>query len=364
MDRVKIRVDDPATVAPGPPADVGDGDFTLELWVRGTLAENAAGPQACGANLAWIYGNIVLDRDRYAQDRKFGLSFAAGVPIFGVSPEGAGDFTICGDTSVLDGTWRHLAVARRAADGWLWMWVDGVPVASEDGPDGLLSYPDDGVPGNFCGGPCTNSDPFIVIGAEKHDAGPDYPAFSGWVDEVRFSDTLRYAGTFTRPAAPFTPDARTVALWHFDEAAGDTILDSSPGGASGGMRRFGSGGTRPAGPEWSSETPFSAVDAPAVAAPTARPRLRAWPNPASGAVEFTLEGAAPPAAGGHETPPLALHDVAGRRVATLTGVRSGSTVRYRWNARDGDGRPGAPARVLFARVAAAPAPAVAVVVLR
>jgi hypothetical protein len=36
IDRVKIRIDDPATGLPGPPADVGATDFTLEFWMKAT----------------------------------------------------------------------------------------------------------------------------------------------------------------------------------------------------------------------------------------------------------------------------------------------------------------------------------------
>ena len=42
IDRVKIQIDDPATTAPGPPADVGATDFTLEFWFRALAAENPA----------------------------------------------------------------------------------------------------------------------------------------------------------------------------------------------------------------------------------------------------------------------------------------------------------------------------------
>ena len=47
-------VDDPATLSPGPAADVGAGDFTIEFWMKAAAAENTAGPVACGANTAWI----------------------------------------------------------------------------------------------------------------------------------------------------------------------------------------------------------------------------------------------------------------------------------------------------------------------
>ncbi len=255
IDRVKIRIDDPANSLPGPPADIGATDFTIEFWMRASAAENTAGPVTCGPNIDWIFGNIVIDRDRYNQDRKFGLSIAGGVFVFGVSGNGTGDETICGTTSVLDSRWHHVAAQRRRSDGWMQLYVDGRLESEADGPDGDLSYPDDGVPGNFCGGPCTGSDPFLVIGAEKHDAGPAYPSYSGWFDELRLSSVLRYSGTFRPPRTPFGADPVTLALYHFDEGSGDFVGDSSgaPGGPSHGARRFGGS---PAGPRWSQSTPF------------------------------------------------------------------------------------------------------------
>lgn len=249
IDRVKIQVDNPLTAMPGPPIDVGARDFTVELWLRGALTENTAPAVQCGANINWIYGNIVIDRDRYNQDRKFGLSIADGRLVFGVSGNGTGDHTICGTTNVLDMQWHHVAIQRRRSDGWMWLYVDGELEAQANGPDGNISYPDNGVPGNFCGGPCINSDPYLIIGAEKHDAGPQYPSFSGWIDELRVSNVLRYDGDFVRPSTAFVPDSDTVALYHFDEGAGDVVADSSgfPGGPSHGALRFGGS---PAGPEW------------------------------------------------------------------------------------------------------------------
>ena len=261
IDRVKVLIHDLSTTTAGPPANVGATDFTLELWLRATVAENPASAVQCGANNNWIYGNIVVDRDRYNQGRAFGLSIAGGVVAFGVRGSGTGSLTICGATNVLDGQWHHIAVQRRRADGWLWLYVDGRLETQADGPDGDVSYPADGVPGNFCGGPCVN-DLYLVFGAEKHDAGPQFPSFSGWLDEIRLSNVLRYPVDFTRPSAPFVTDLNTVALYHLDEGIGDLITDSSgaPGGPSNGVRRY--GGTPP-GPEWQPS------DAPLGSAPTA-----------------------------------------------------------------------------------------------
>lgn len=249
IDRVKIPVDDPVTDDAGPPADVGFTDFTLEAWLRAEQTENPAPAVECGPdNVNWINGNIIFDRDRHSQGRKYGVSLAGGRLVFGVSgDEGAGDYTLCGTSTVTNGKWHHIAVQRRRTDGGLWLFVDGQLEAEGTGPAGDISYPDDGQPGDFCEGPCTNSDPFLVIGAEKHDAGAAYPSFSGWLDEVRLSNTLRYNDNFTPPTVPFEADANTVALWHFDEGSGTTVGDAAPGGLSAGTLMVGGPNN---GPQW------------------------------------------------------------------------------------------------------------------
>jgi len=266
LDRVVVPLDDPATEEPGPPVDVGAADFTIEMWMKPDVAGNNAAAVTCGANVDWISGNIVLDRDRFGQDRKFGLSLAAGRLVFGVSGDGTGDRTICATTSLLDDQWHHVAVQRRRSDGRLSIYVDGALEAEEDGPDGDVSYPDDAVPcADCCGGSsCNGSDPFLVFGAEKHDAGAAFPSYAGLLDEVRISVSLRYAGaSFPVPAAPFLADAGTAALYHFDEGNGDDIVDDSAtiGGASPGSRRYGGAA---AGPDWVTDTPFPTTPAASV----------------------------------------------------------------------------------------------------
>jgi N-acetylneuraminic acid mutarotase len=257
LDRVKIQIDDPTTTNAGPPADIGAADFTVEFWMKANAAQNPAEAITCGANTNWTLGNIVIDRDRFNQDRDFGLSIAGGQLALGVSGDGTGDLTLCGTTIVLDGQWHHIAMQRQRSDGWLWLYVDGALDAQADGPDGDISYPDDGVPGDFCNGPCTNSDPYLVIGAEKHDVGAQFPSYSGWVDELRLSTVLRYSANFTRPSQPFTPDADTAALYQFDDGAGDVVTDSSTavGGPSNGVRRY--GGSGQPGPDWTTDSPLT-----------------------------------------------------------------------------------------------------------
>lgn len=50
--------------------------------------------------------------------------------------------------------------------------------------------------------------------------------FSGVIDEIRISDSVRYATTFTPSPSPFTTDSNTVLLWHLDERTGQTAYDS------------------------------------------------------------------------------------------------------------------------------------------
>jgi hypothetical protein len=47
--------------------------------------------------------------------------------------------------------------------------------------------------------------------------------FTGWIDEVRQSDNVRYPdATYSPPHTPFNFDDHTVGLWHFDEPIGST----------------------------------------------------------------------------------------------------------------------------------------------
>jgi hypothetical protein len=134
------------------------------------------------------------------------------------------------------------------------IYVDGQLDGSTNGPTGDISYRD-GRSTSF------SNDPFIVIGAEKHDVGSEYPSFSGWLDDVHLSNVIRYNSNFSRPSAPFTTDSNTVALYHLDEGpagpCNSTVLDSSNaiGGPSNGTCNY--GGSNPAGPVYTNDTPFN-----------------------------------------------------------------------------------------------------------
>lgn len=252
IDRVKVRLDPPV------PADVGgttagrSGDFTLEFWMKADADDNVSPGAACGQNDGWITGNIMFDRDVWGagDNGDFGLSVTAGQIAFGVSRHGDGN-TVCSTTPVADGGWHHVAVTREGASGRLRIFVDGRLDAEGNGPTGDVSYRDGR-------GTSYPNDPYLVLGAEKHDYNrAEYPSYRGWLDEARLSTILRYTTDFARPTTPFQPDADTAALWHFDEGAGDVAGDSAPDGQSPGSVKIGG---PEAAPQWvPSDAPLAAI---------------------------------------------------------------------------------------------------------
>ncbi len=263
IDRVKIKIDNPAV-----PADVG-GDFTVEFWMKASLANNASSACVPGGN-NWLYGNVIVDRDVFGNGDygDYGISLANGRIAFGVS-KGASKATLCGATDVANGQWHHVAVTRKSGTGKMKIFVDGQLDAAGNGPTGNVSYRN----GRAASRP--GSDPYLVLGASKRRAAAGFPSYNGFLDEVRISKVVRYSANFTRPSAPFGVDANTTALYRFNEGprgkCSGVVLDSSSGGASNGRCKF--GGSEPAGPVYSASSPFST--------PTPTPTATT-PPPASG----------------------------------------------------------------------------------
>ncbi len=259
VNRVMIRLD------PHVPADVGAGDFTIEFWMKAKAVDNTPS-SACrtGSGENWITGNIVLDRAIWEHDRHgdYGLAMfrtgdASAIIGFGMFQGPTGHaMGLCGSRNVGDGRWHHVAITRDAKRGTVRLYVDGVLDAEAQGPLGNMSYAD-GVPSQVPSYVQLAVDHYLGIGAEKYDADAvRYPSYNGFLDELRFSTTIRYTTNFTPPSAAFEPDAATAALYHFDEGQGTKIVDSAAGGRSVGERRYGG---NPAGPIWSQETPFASA---------------------------------------------------------------------------------------------------------
>lgn len=228
IDRVKVALLN-ANSTPRP-VNIGATDFTIEFWIKGTVANNPTPSCAAGrlANGAWLDGAVVLDRDVLGDGDfgEFGISLFGGQIAFGVS-RGAAGATACSGTNVLDNTWHHVAVTRQLQTGQMKIFIDGGQdvLVTDAGASLDVSYnPAHALP--------DANDPFLVLGAQKRDALTSR-AFRGLIDELRLSTMLRYTGTGPRPTGAFTLDGNTAALYHFDEPSGTDVLDdngnSSPG---------------------------------------------------------------------------------------------------------------------------------------
>jgi hypothetical protein len=240
IDRVKIPL------TPNKSIDVG-GSFTLEWWMKTAAGNDLTQNCRSGNNVDWIFGNIIWDRDTDGQPDAgdYGISvFGDGRLAFGVE-NGNGAMTICSTAAVGDGQWHHVAATRNTASGQLCLYIDGTQRGCGNGPAGDIAYRD----GRSTAQP--DSDPFLVIGAEKHDYWTFDTGYHGWVDEARLSGAIRYTANFSRPAAPFSTDASTVALYHFDSGNGTTAVDAT--GANNGVLRVGGANN---GPQWSTDTPL------------------------------------------------------------------------------------------------------------
>ncbi len=242
QDRARIPIDDNAA---GPdassPCDVGGAGFTVEFWVRGTAQQNAAAWSGGGEffDERWIEGNIIIDRDTWGNSsRDWGVSFAGGRVRFGtgradVAPLDA-PHTLEGSVPVLNGAWRHVAVVRDRVTGVKAIYVDGqldVSSAPDRSRDDI-SYPNAGVSGKV-----TPWCPYIVLAAEKHDAGPGYPSYSGFLDELHIWNRALTQAEIDQWRMVVFRNARPglVGEFRFEEGSGQVITDSSGSGQPAGV---------------------------------------------------------------------------------------------------------------------------------
>lgn len=255
QDRILLAVDDNEPGSAGnTPLDIGASSFTIEWWMRGLVADNDTsnnGGDVERFDYSWIEGNIIFDRDIWCgSERAYGVSLRGGLVNFGT---GSGDLppidpanTIEGSVNVLDGGWHHVAVVRDASAGVKHIYVDGALDFSSSTAISFtdLSYPDAGIPvtPDQCGpGQLTPYGWFLVVAAEKHDAGPEYPSYNGYVDELRVWTTARsaaeIAATYDRLVAP---DALgLVGMYRFETGFGTEVFDESAAGGPVGDLRAG-----------------------------------------------------------------------------------------------------------------------------
>jgi hypothetical protein len=117
-------------------------------------------------------------------------------------------------TNIQEG-WHHIAAIfdneYTESEDAFGIYLDGVRAAFS---------PDESIHVDWTPGLPPTTSPLDIAGVRGGQAG-----FYGYIEEVRISDNVRYPNsTYTVPTEPFSVDANTLALWHFDETAGSTVF--------------------------------------------------------------------------------------------------------------------------------------------
>jgi hypothetical protein len=160
------------------------GDFTSEFWIYSSSIRS----QSCTLWDFRISGIGLLLTNLNGQ-----ISFFK---------DGAGGSS---PTSILtDDTWHHIAIVRSGSTGNVY--VDGnLQITRTIGTDDYSSHT-------------------VLLGNNVFDSSG---YLSGYIDEYRDSNIVRYSSNFTPPTSAFTVDDNTYSLLHFDGADGSTEIINS-----------------------------------------------------------------------------------------------------------------------------------------
>jgi hypothetical protein len=179
-------------------------DFTIEAWIYPT------------STLSFLQSESIVSFGNSTSDfMTLALFSGNNSPVFSIDVNGTEDDIITNKKVTID-TWHQIAVV--SSGGTATLYLDGVSIGST-----TL----DNTPSALGGGAGTADD---WLGKSEFSSDP---TFSGYMDEFRISDVARYLANYTPPSSPFTPDASTVALYHFDDGSGQTITDASGNGNNG-----------------------------------------------------------------------------------------------------------------------------------
>ncbi|GAA3399427.1 LamG-like jellyroll fold domain-containing protein [Pseudarthrobacter polychromogenes] len=162
--------------------DVSSPAGTLEAWVNTTHSGAISVAVGNSGSQLWLG----KDNTGKAAFGRPGLAVSSTVPIN-------------------DGLWHHLALT---VSGTVYtLWVDGVSAATS-----------------------THTSAFAFSASTRighYGIAATYP-WVGSIDEVRFSNNVRYTAAFTPSATAFEVDANTTALFHLENSGSDEVPDTTP----------------------------------------------------------------------------------------------------------------------------------------
>jgi hypothetical protein len=161
----------------------GTGDFTLEGWFRPNVGVTSEDTLWSGSSVS--QGRLSIAYRGDGSPKYFSIGYYNGSSLVHYN-----DYEV--DLS-LD-TWYHVALVGTGGTN-LKMFLDGTQVVNE-----TVTYnqPQEGFNLGYLTGYGTN------IG------------WQGFIDEFRISNSARYSSSFSTTTTPFTPDANTMCLLHFE----------------------------------------------------------------------------------------------------------------------------------------------------
>ncbi len=124
-------------------------------------------------------------------------------------------FNTSGDATLTANEWNHIAVINNSADGSLKLYVNGIDVTNGSYTNQTLRP--------------SQANDNLYIGSKK--ASTPNNSFAGLIDEVRLKNTAETPSSLhsNTTDAPYTSDANTAALFHFDENTGTTTTNEASG---------------------------------------------------------------------------------------------------------------------------------------
>ncbi|WP_298866587.1 LamG-like jellyroll fold domain-containing protein [uncultured Gimesia sp.] len=192
------------------------GQFTIEFWMTPDLPNSSDSVSYCVSSFPFsvsLNGNNV-NTAIYAGDEKNAIAYGSG-----------------SHTPLTEGRMYHIALLF--SDGVQEIYING----KKQKP--LLYKTQNGSTSKSTEKIALPKDVIRLKQPTGIGAGHDLSAklnykrfFKGIIDEVRISNIARYEKDFT-PTKRFVPDKHTMALYHFDEAKGDVLKDSSGNGHHG-----------------------------------------------------------------------------------------------------------------------------------
>jgi hypothetical protein len=178
--------------------DIGDGQFTIESWVK----FNSVSSQ-----------QIISQYDYGSSQRSWVLTSAGTALEFTYSSTGgSGPSQMTGSWTPSADTWYHVAISRDSSDD-VRMFIDGTQIGVTTSISTVLH----------------NSTANLTVGTYLNSGSSGSTPLNGYMDMTRVSRVARYTSSFDEPTTAFTDDINTVLLLNADINQGTWAEDTSTG---------------------------------------------------------------------------------------------------------------------------------------